>query len=214
MSSLAVTEPTKTQHSADLHRFGMAGWLTRRSFRSRITMLVVAAVGLSVAIGALISYLSISRAITGRVDDNLKSRSQLLLSTNLACLSTTSMPNGIDSQGATVALSLAGLRATIVNADGSAFEPTPTQVANGQTLDAVAPVGTPELTVAAGQNTFSLRTVEFNGQPYRVYAVRTSHAIRSRTARCPRTPRWSSPPRWPRPSPRWARSRPSRSSSG
>lgn len=170
MSSLAVTEPTKMQQqSADgTRRLALSGWLSRRSFRSRITMLVVVAVGLSVAIGALISYLSISHAITGRVDDNLRARTQAILDTDLACVSS---QVGINSSPATNTLNIAGLRAILVNADGSAYEPVSETAPDGQLINAVAPAGAPELAVAAGQAPFSLRTVDFNGQTYRVYAV-------------------------------------------
>lgn len=139
-------------------------------------MLVVVAVGLSVAIGALISYLSISHAITGRVDQNLRSKAQILLTSNLSCVSTpgvnnTPAVNGMDSSTATITLNIAGLRATIINADGSQLQPPFLTTSPGHTIDAVAPADGPESAVAAGQAPFSLRTVTFEGQSFRVYAV-------------------------------------------
>ncbi|HTJ70808.1 MAG TPA: HAMP domain-containing sensor histidine kinase [Actinospica sp.] len=141
---------------------------TYHTFRSRITMLVVAAVGLSVALGALISYIALSRTINHNVDNDLKQRTSVLLSTNLAGL-TVQRP-GLDSTGSTVALTIAGLKMSIVSGDGSSIGPTPTPI-NGVVTNDAAPVGTPETAVARGDLDYSLRTVNVNGELYRVYAI-------------------------------------------
>jgi two-component system sensor histidine kinase MprB len=136
-------------------------------------MLVVVAVGLSVAIGALISYISISRAITGRVDDDLRARAESMLSSTIACVASPQNPSqGMNTTSATVTLNIAGLRAALVTADESAFEPAPIQESNGQTINTVAPAGQAEVAVAQNQSGYSLRTIPGpGGQPYRVYAV-------------------------------------------
>ncbi|HWG26866.1 hypothetical protein, partial [Actinospica sp.] len=54
-----------------LRKIVLRRWFTRHTFRSRITMLVVAAVGLSVALGALISYIALSRTINDNLDNDL-----------------------------------------------------------------------------------------------------------------------------------------------
>jgi two-component system, OmpR family, sensor histidine kinase MprB len=141
------------------------------TFRSRITMLVVLAVGLSVAIGALISYVSIGRAINNNVDNDLRNRAQLLSHTPLAdpdnILATVSLTT---AQNNAVALSMAGLQETILNADGSAVKPVSIRV--GSTVyNNQAPYGQTELEVAQGTLDYSMRTIESGGQAYRVYAI-------------------------------------------
>ena len=69
------------------------GWLTRRSFRSRITLLVVAAVGSSVALCALISYLAISKTIMNRMDAQLEQRASVFTAVPLEMFS----PAGLDA---------------------------------------------------------------------------------------------------------------------
>jgi two-component system sensor histidine kinase MprB len=133
-------------------------------------MLVVLAVGLSVALGALISYVSISRAISGHVDNDLKQRTWTLLNTNLDGITVPEGAAGLNSPGSASALELAGLRMTIVSADGSIIIPPPTSV-NGTTVSTAAPYGQPELDVAEGSVPYSLRTVDVGGQAYRVYAI-------------------------------------------
>ena len=159
----------KTRAEKLRERYSLRRLFNWRTFRSRITILVVLAVGLSVALGALISYVSISKAITGHVDNDLKQRTWTLLNTNLDGI-TTPEAAGLNSQGSTLALSVAGLRMTIVGADGSLVIPPLAQV-NGTNVSAVAPYGQPELDVAAGTAQYSLRTVDIGGQPYRVFAI-------------------------------------------
>ena len=143
-------------------------WFTWNTFRSRITMLVVAAVGLSVALGALISYIALSRTINNNVDNDLKQRTAVLLTTNLSGQSF--QAQGLNTEGSTLALTIAGLKVSIVTADQATIVPRPTTV-SGVMVNAAAPVGEPELAVARGQLPYSLRTVNVNGQLYRVYAV-------------------------------------------
>jgi two-component system sensor histidine kinase MprB len=134
-------------------------------------MLVVAAVGLSVALGALISYIVLSRTINDNVDNDLRQRTSVLLNTNLSGLTVDLDHPGLNSKSSTAALSIANLKMSIVVADGSTVVPVPTPITGTQVVDAAAPVGDPELAVARGQLAYSLRTVEVDGQLYRVYAI-------------------------------------------
>jgi two-component system sensor histidine kinase MprB len=134
-------------------------------------MLVVAAVGLSVALGALISYIALSRTIDSNVDNDLKQRAVIVANTSLAD------PEELQNVGA-LALSMSGLQETIVGAGGSSVAPNPTKIVtqSGTTvINNQAPWGAPEQAVAAGTLAYSLRTVTANGQQYRVYAVRNEY---------------------------------------
>jgi two-component system sensor histidine kinase MprB len=144
-------------------------WFTWHTFRSRITMLVMAAVGLSVALGALISYVSISRTINNNVDNDLRQRTWALLDSNLAGVSI--QGPGLNSVDSAAALNLAGLKMSIVSAGGAVIGPPEIPIA-GKTVNTAAPaIGNPEVAVAAGTAAYSLRTVNVNGQLYRVYAI-------------------------------------------
>ena len=132
-------------------------------------MLVMAAVGLSVALGALISYVSISRTINNNVDNDLRQRTWALLDSNLAGVSI--QGDGLNSTGSAAALNLAGLKMSIVSAGGAVIGPPEISV-GGKTVSTAAPaIGDPEIAVAAGTSDYSLRTVNANGQLYRVYAI-------------------------------------------
>jgi two-component system sensor histidine kinase MprB len=152
------------------------GWLSRRSFRSRITLLVVAAVGLSVALGALVSYLAISRTIMNRTDSQLEQRASVFTAWPLEMFS----PSYLDQNRALLASS--GYQESLVYADGTSHEPQNLQLQRlgpqgqpGQVLamyQVWAPFGPPEIAVAAQQSDSSLRTFNYNGVDYRVYAIR------------------------------------------
>ncbi|MEY9895253.1 two-component system sensor histidine kinase MprB [Catenulispora sp. MAP12-49] len=151
------------------------GWLARRSFRSRITLLVVAAVGLSVALGALVSYLAISKTIMNRMDRQLKQRATVFTAAPLEMFT----PAYLDASRTLLATS--GYQETLVYADGTAHEPQNLELQRmgaqgqpGQVLAAYqvwAPFGAPEIAVADRQSGPSLRTLNYNGVDYRVYAV-------------------------------------------
>ena len=161
-----------------MHRIG--DWLNRRSFRSRITLLVVAAVGLSVALCALISYLAISKTIMGRMDSQLEQRATVFTAMPLQMFT----PDQLDHNRQLLASS--GYQETLVYADGTAHEPQNLQLqrigSDGQpgqvlaTYQVWAPFGPPEIAVAAQQRDTSLRTINYNGVDYRVYAVRNTYS--------------------------------------
>ena len=156
------------------------GWLSRRSFRSRITFSVVAAVGLSVALCALIGYLAISRTIMNRMDDQLKQRATVFTAVPLEMFS----PPYLDA--ARQLLASSGYQESLVYADGSAHEPQNLQLqrlgSDGQpgeilaTYQVWAPFGPPEVAVAAHQGQTSLRTLNYNGVDYRVYAIHNTYS--------------------------------------
>ncbi|MBR7832087.1 HAMP domain-containing histidine kinase [Actinospica durhamensis] len=159
------------------------GWLGRRSFRSRITLLVVAAVGLSVAIGALISYLAISRAVMHRVDDQLEQRATVFTAWPLEMVA----PADLDA-GRTL-LAGSGYQESLVYADGSSYRPQNLELQRlgpqgqpGQVLATYqvwAPFSRPEVEIAAAQKGASLRTFSYDGVDYRVYAVPNVYGAQS-----------------------------------
>lgn len=131
-------------------------------------MLVVAAVGLSVALGALISYLSISSTVTDRLDRDLEQRSHII------AISQFNDPTELNMQTTSNTLNLAGLRVTIVLANGQGiFPPAPSRAVGppNTTEQPYAPFGAPEIAVANGSSGSSLRTIDVGGVAYRVYTV-------------------------------------------
>jgi len=147
-------------------------WLGRRSFRSRITMLVVVAVGLSVALGSLISYIAISHAVTSSLDNDLRQKTAVIEHTYLADPTYLTDPRYASSSSN--ALVVTGARLTIVESSGGAILPAQIQVTEGnavQNVQPLAPYGGPETEVAQHRLTSSLRTVNYQGVNYRVYAV-------------------------------------------
>ena len=148
------------------------------TFRSRITMLVVLAVGLSVAIGALISYISISRAIMNRVDSELEQRAQVLTARSINGPDMALVTQEIlSTQAAVTLLSASGYQESIVYSDGSSYDPpsvslyVPGNPAANTVIQTAAPHGDPEREIAESQTGSSLRTVNSKGVDYRVYAI-------------------------------------------
>ncbi|WP_049871718.1 sensor histidine kinase [Catenulispora acidiphila] len=139
----------------------------------------MAAVGLSVALCALIGYLAISRTIMNRMDHQLEQRATVFTAWPLEMFS----PSKIDQ--AQTLLASSGYQESLVFADGTAHEPQnlelqrlgpqgrPDQVL--ATYQVWAPFGQPEIAVAAQQRETSLRTFSYNGVDYRVYAIRNTY---------------------------------------
>lgn len=158
----------------------VGNWLTRRSFRSRITLLVVAAVGLSVALCALVSYLAISKTIMNGMDRQLKQRATAFTAMPLEMFD----PAHLDA--ARTLLATSGYQESLVYADGTAHQPQNLElqrlVPQGQPPQVLAsyqvwaPFGPPEVAVAARQSQTSLRTVTYHGVDYRVYAIHNTYA--------------------------------------
>jgi two-component system, OmpR family, sensor histidine kinase MprB len=138
------------------------------TFRARLSLLVMAAVGIAVAVASLVSYISVSHAITNRVDQQLTQKSEILSAVGL------NSGTALMSRQAIVILSASGAQETILNFDGTAFTPPSTtlNVAGQQTaIRLAAPYGAPELAVATGRSQSSLRTINSGGTDYRVLAL-------------------------------------------
>jgi len=146
--------------------------LRKFSLRSRVALLVMAAVGLTVALVSIISFFTIRTQITSNLDNNLFSQARFLASTNLGSPSSPLNTSGMDSGSATVALNIAGLQGALVGADGSLYLPvTVTNPHTGAQLTAVAPYAQSDTHVAAGTTPASARTVLENGVAYRVVTI-------------------------------------------
>lgn len=161
---------------SDTTRRSPADLIRGLPLRARVSILIMLVVGLTVAVASMVSYVVISRQITERLDNDLFQRASLVSHTNPGYANPFANPAElVTMSGITLTLHLAGLQETIVASDGSKFEPpevTLTDTSSGtQTLDATAPAAGPEFAVAAGRANRSERTVEANGQTFRVVAV-------------------------------------------
>src|SRR6185437_9304628 len=128
--------------------------------------------GLSVALGSLISYIAISHAVTSSLDNDLRQKTAIISNSFLP--SYILSPNQQEEIAASNALVVTDARVTVVLSDGEAIVPPPTQVMEGnskQSVQPLAPWGGPEVQVAQRQTGPSLRTVNYQGVNYRVYAV-------------------------------------------
>ena len=149
-------------------RAGLGGM----SLRARVSFLVMAAVGITVMVAAIVSYMTIRTAITNRLDMSLSQKVNLLLKDP-----TFSDPAELTdprNSGITGTLYLAGLQESIVSSAGTVYSSLPEPNAYGGSatiMYAAAPVGGPELAVASGQLAMSVRTVSTNTGTYRVMAV-------------------------------------------
>jgi two-component system sensor histidine kinase MprB len=144
--------------------------LHRMPLRARVSILIMAVVGLTIAIASTVSYAVIRNQITERLDADLFQRASLAAHTTLADPSQL-----VSYSDLTRTLVLAGLKETIVTGTGGKFEPRPAQqrTLDGQitTLDASAPADQPEFAVAAGTAMQSARTVTMGHGTYRAVAV-------------------------------------------
>jgi len=134
-------------------------------------MLVVAAVGMAVALGALLSYLAISKAITDKVDSNLMQRASVLSSRQVSLVT----QDALQSPGAAVLLAASGYQESIVYADGSSAKPEKVgleeQDGSRTTIVIAAPIDQAEIQIANQQSGSSLQTVNDDGVDYRVYTI-------------------------------------------
>jgi two-component system, OmpR family, sensor histidine kinase MprB len=145
-------------------------WLSMLSLRSRVSLLVMVAVGLTVALVSIISYFAVSTQITNNLDSTLFSQARSISTTGLAG----SGPSGMDSPTGTLVLNIAGLHGALLCDDGSALLPPKLVETNSQEiLNAAmpAPYSSQELAVATGSLSSSIRTASFDGGTYRVVAV-------------------------------------------
>ena len=126
----------------------------RLSLAARITLLASAAVGLTVAVVALVVYALLRNELVHSLDESLERRAHAAAGTGLITIGTL---RGISPE----AFAAADMRITVISGR-SAFA-----VPNSDALQ----VGDPEFDVAAGERKESMRTITTNGTNYRVVAV-------------------------------------------
>jgi two-component system, OmpR family, sensor histidine kinase MprB len=144
--------------------------LTGMSLRTRVSLLVMAAVGVTVMVAAIVSYFAISKAVTNQLDDNLSNQATALQLETL---------NGQQMSVGTTGLYAAGLQETILSSNGQASPPLTLTIINSSAngpepathINMTAPWGAPELAVAQGTSQQSVRTVTESTGAYRVIAV-------------------------------------------
>jgi two-component system sensor histidine kinase MprB len=140
--------------------------------RARVSLLVMLTVGLTVALGAIVSYTAVRDEIVSRLDDDLYQRASLAALSNLA--DPRWLRNDFDNQDPNLTLTVAGFKASIVSADGTVTRPPEmisTLQGQGAPIDNSAPVGQGEIDVAAGRLDHYTETVKTGSGTYRVVAV-------------------------------------------
>ena len=135
-------------------------WLRGFSLRARVGLLVAVGVGLAVALTSVAAYATVRDQLHRQRDDELMSRAHASVTTALAD------PEALRDLPATALGAAADLRIALLSANGTGL------TARGQ-VDA-PPLGDPELAVARGERTSSLRTATVSGSSFRVVAVRTA----------------------------------------
>ena len=126
----------------------------RRSLASRVTLLTTIAVGLAVAVVALMAYATVRSQSIGTLDESLRTRAEAAVRSNALDV--------MVHQGApSWALGVAGVHIGFLLDSG-----VPLQVGDRM------PHGRPELAVARGQADWSARTVVIDGDRYRLVAVK------------------------------------------
>jgi two-component system, OmpR family, sensor histidine kinase MprB len=143
-------------------RRGGRAWLGSVSLRSRVGLLVAAGVGLAVALTSIAAYVTVRDQLHRQRDDELMSRARASVNTALAD------PDALRDLPASALGAAADLRIALLSSDGTALS------ARGE-VDA-PPLGEPELAVARGTTTSSLRTADVSGASFRVVAVPTAAA--------------------------------------
>jgi len=138
---------------------GPGGWHYRRSLASRVTLLTTIAVGLAVTLVSVGGYLTVRQALQDSLDDQLLERAQAATEFS----SNSSLPNEFNLPS--WALGAADVRVALVRSDRFVMRP-PEQ---GDFA-----IGAPEVAVARGQRSYSLRSVETGGERFRVVAVPTN----------------------------------------
>jgi len=129
----------------------------RRSLASRVTLLATIAVGLAVAFVAAAAFITVRVQMHDTLDDSLLSRASAAARTNtLSVLSEREIPSWM--------LGAADVRVGFVNAASGASTVDP-----GSRLQ----LGKPEIAVARGEVSYSIRTIGSDDGRYRVVAVPT-----------------------------------------
>lgn len=147
------------------------------SVRARVSLLVMLIVGLTLAVGSIVSYIVVRNEISSRLDEDLFQRAVFAANTQLG--DANYLANTPEASELLYAL---GLEETIVWANGRIAQPMSvplTMRSNGQTVTVhpTAPVGQPELNVAVGSLGQSIRTVNEADGAYRLIAVQLTPGV-------------------------------------
>jgi two-component system, OmpR family, sensor histidine kinase MprB len=147
------------------------------SVRARVSLLVMLTVGLTLAVGSIVSYIVVRNEISSRLDEDLFQRAVFAANTQLG--DANYLANTPEASELLYAL---GLEETIVWANGRIAQPMSvplTMRSNGQTVTVhpTAPVGQPELNVAVGSLGQSIRTVNEADGAYRLIAVQLTPGV-------------------------------------
>ncbi len=141
------------------------------SLRMRVSLLVMVTVGLTLAVGSIVSYIVVRNEITNRLDEDLHQRTNFVISAGL----TATDPDPLRAKDLAYLLYTLGLQEALVSSDGTTGQPPliSIKMPTGQTITVrpAAPVGQPEIDVARGRSDQSIRTVVESDGTYRVIAV-------------------------------------------
>jgi two-component system sensor histidine kinase MprB len=138
------------------------------SLRARVSLLVMVAVGVTVACAAIASYTVVRSEINSHADDGLLQRASLAAETTLAT------PQEITTPDASRSLILTGLKATLVGEDGTPYKPPVIpEVVNNQftRVDPSLPTTSCEVQVAQQGQGSCFNTVNTPDGVFRTVAV-------------------------------------------
>ena len=146
-----MSEPVTAEVDAERY-----GWHYRRSLASRVTLLTTIAVGLAVTLVSVGAYTTVRKQLQDSLDTQLVERARSASQADLL-ESVAFQEISVDAFGS------ADVRIVLLRADGF-----------GRILDnkpSDLDLGAPELAVARGESSESVRTASLNGENYRVVAV-------------------------------------------
>lgn len=162
----AVKNPLRTKPSSR----SISAALRGMSLRGRVSLLVMVTVGLTLTIASMVSYIVVRNEINTRFDEDLFQRAAFAATSSLLA-----NPDQLGTnRDVAVFLNALGVQETIIEPDGTPVVPLTIQVTmNGHamTVQPAAPVGQPELDVAAGRYLQNTRTVVESGGAYRVISA-------------------------------------------
>lgn len=134
----------------------------RRSLASRVTLLTTMAVGLAVSVVAMAAYFTVRAQTTGALDDSLLTRASQAARVDAVEALT---------RGTAMSWALGAADVRILLVDGRTQPATWLSAASNDPLA----VGAPEVAVARGQATHSVRTVFSRGERWRMASVQAGN---------------------------------------
>lgn len=156
---------------AQLSRRSVSTAMRGMSLRTRVSLLVMLTVGLTLAVAAIASDIVLRNYLTNRLDADLYNRADFVIADRQL-----NTPSTLMSSEALTTLYLLGLRESwVVNGQPQLPIPFAAPTITGQsiTVNVAAPVGQPEEDVANGQTDKSIRTVTTSDGTFRVIAIPT-----------------------------------------